>query len=1181
MIFTASREQTHIKSQDISEKLKKIVMYVNDAQSFLNTFGKNVVEIFNNELLTENALKRNKEKYQAEYYIGISARPEHIKANVDIVREEKLEIIEDHFQGKNIVIIHGASGQGKSSLSYRYLFNCQPFSYEIRDYNSTNLLDILSTLKQLSQTLGQQIPIYIDVQKSDPEWLKIAQELFRYPEHFKLLVSIREEDWNATNQDTFSFIFSDIELTFDKNEAEGIFKKFEKFKKIKGYPTFEDAWFAYGEKGPLLEFVYLLTQGQTLEKRLKSQIRNPKYSSQHKKLLRLISFTGQYEASIKTRALYEISGLEDDILFDDIITFFENEHLIRRIDANQIITLHPIRAALLTEILMTEITPLQEIAVNCLDIINERDFEIFLKYYFLEYPTENESVVEYLYNREYKNWATAAGVLRALLWLGIYQYVEANKHLIKEAFEKNGIGWYLMAPVDLLKLRNDLSGNIEQLFKESPNYDFYTEILNKYTDTSAAIEYGKTFCIKMNAASMLPVDSNFDLKSFSELLFWWGYFRIDKVIDFKNQLNFDVLMKLGPRTLSYLFLGLYEYSQDVFNEFKEIREQVVNRFKLEYDIPCIEEKDGEVKMHCLVSENTDIPEGESNDGHWTVITRLSIARRLFPEKEYYATKGYGFNPGYLNIDFNSTKKRVPQKNLPMEWYTTINQYFIGLGTFKFRPNSWEEYFGNIFDYMRKVEKFLDFLTGTLESLTAKEKQLDNVFFDKYNKLRPRNRNELIFQKNIVDKFGKISEIQDFKNKEIEEYRISYAIKKHLPLKDALSKFTFHFDNFANQASELFVFKAVYSNQRGDRFMNRVNLSLSNLQDAIRNFDKLLGILKTSYSKFLENASIISFEKFYYLFGLYEAFIKDKKCKGPEEVRIKIEKLKNFQNPLFEKVGRLKNKGIDVDIRCIERDWFFIADTEDIIKYANTFEILVKKLRGIIGHHERISLKRTVLESFINDLYIVPLFKKKLLLENLKFKLDLFSLFDQDTLKRNPLFNVAHKLDINYIRDTFRLSRWAEKYPELGCFQACSERLTVLRHYVNYFSEVAELCAKLDDEDIGIEIIKSKLEEASKSGIQVQPILDDFTKGVNLINEKLDTLNDDGKSVIYNMGLKPLEYVFNEFLPVKYDENERKKSFSINISQFPDWAKKLNAGFESTVEKYFTAIGVVISVYENG
>ena len=57
---------------------------------------------------------------------------------------------------------------------------------------------------------------------------------------------------------------------------------------IKSYPTFEDAWLAYGEKGPLLEFVYLLTQGETLEKRLKSQIRNPKYSSQHKKLLRLM-----------------------------------------------------------------------------------------------------------------------------------------------------------------------------------------------------------------------------------------------------------------------------------------------------------------------------------------------------------------------------------------------------------------------------------------------------------------------------------------------------------------------------------------------------------------------------------------------------------------------------------------------------------------------------------------------------------------------------------------------------------------------------------------------------------------------------------------------------------------------------------------------------------------------------
>ena len=112
------------------------------------------------------------------------------------------------------------------------------------------------------------------------------------------------------------------------------------------------------------------------------------------------------------------------------------------------------------------------------------------------------------------------------------------------------------------------------------------------------------------------------------------------------------------------------------------------------------------------------------------------------------------------------------------------------------------------------------------------------------------------------------------------------------------------------------------------------------------------------------------------------------------------------------------------------------------------------------------------------------------------------------------------------------------------------------------------------------IIGNKLKEASNSEFQVQPILDDLAKAVDLIIEKFDTLNGDEKTAIYNIGLKPLEDISNEFMPVKHDANAGKKKYSIDISQFPDWAKKLNAGVESTIEKFFNAMGVVISVYEN-
>ena len=57
-----------------------------------------------------------------------------------------------------------------------------------------------------------------------------------------------------------------------ENEAEEIFKILFHKQSINHYLNFTDAWNAFGNKGSLLEFVYLITQGGKLKERLQSQI---------------------------------------------------------------------------------------------------------------------------------------------------------------------------------------------------------------------------------------------------------------------------------------------------------------------------------------------------------------------------------------------------------------------------------------------------------------------------------------------------------------------------------------------------------------------------------------------------------------------------------------------------------------------------------------------------------------------------------------------------------------------------------------------------------------------------------------------------------------------------------------------------------------------------------------------
>lgn len=55
--------------------------------------------------------------------MGIDARPDHIRNNLDIYRKKWINNIKSAYKEKNVVLIRGASGQGKSTLAYRYLLD--------------------------------------------------------------------------------------------------------------------------------------------------------------------------------------------------------------------------------------------------------------------------------------------------------------------------------------------------------------------------------------------------------------------------------------------------------------------------------------------------------------------------------------------------------------------------------------------------------------------------------------------------------------------------------------------------------------------------------------------------------------------------------------------------------------------------------------------------------------------------------------------------------------------------------------------------------------------------------------------------------------------------------------------------------------------------------------------------
>ena len=150
---------------------------------------------------------------------------------------------------------------------------------------------------------------------------------------------MREEDFRRANLPRTEFDFEEIDLAFHENEARLIFARAIESQPSAKYLDFEAAWNGFGCNGPLMEFVYLLTQATTLRQRLKEQVQRLRHETRDRKLspdelhlLRLVAVATAYEARLHTRSLVKRLRLPEPSLTFEL---FEKEYLIRLKELNE------------------------------------------------------------------------------------------------------------------------------------------------------------------------------------------------------------------------------------------------------------------------------------------------------------------------------------------------------------------------------------------------------------------------------------------------------------------------------------------------------------------------------------------------------------------------------------------------------------------------------------------------------------------------------------------------------------------------------------------------------------------------------------------------------------------------------------------------------------------------------
>lgn len=506
------------------DKILSIGHSIAAVDGFYKEYGKSLIR------LSEFATDETADKLSEEYKAGVSAHPEHIRMGLDFIREYWINAIEEKINKRDIIVVKGASGQGKTSLCLRYLMNHCPedLVFCVRHAKgSTQINNLARSISEISKYISDMM-LYIDVYPGEYEWPKLLLELKALGTNIPILVSIREEDFKQSIIDYAAISIKLVELDLTEKEAEIIYKNYTENEPHPIYRSFIEAWGAFGGKGPFMEFVYLLNNNQTLFDRLQSQIKQlmlEEHPDSWFVLLSIVCYAGRVGCAVLLSDAVHVSGCDASI---SALNRMTNEYLIKTTDDNKYLeALHPVRAKAICEILTPD-SPLnvQELFSSTIRCVNHRGLQLLVMDYFT-YNPHHPDVINALLALPLRNWTTAAAVLRSLLWVSTKEYYETNQSVFQSLLEKRGDGWMMFSPMDISGLLSPGKLIMESVVDSMPESSLDKNAVRKEIDetkdslSSFTIDYSQVD--KWIGSAQFPEcysETGMDWDDFSYVLYW-------------------------------------------------------------------------------------------------------------------------------------------------------------------------------------------------------------------------------------------------------------------------------------------------------------------------------------------------------------------------------------------------------------------------------------------------------------------------------------------------------------------------------------------------------------------------------------------------------------------------------------------------------------------------------------
>lgn len=694
-LFFYILEQSKIRGRVSFQNVSEVIQVIKDSISkgAVNAASKN-------EWISKVLFENNKDVIDLGYYDGKAARPSDITNKLPVERPIWLKQILESVEVFDVTIIRSSSGQGKSTIAWQSGLSLLEKGYSIFQLNYCKDWDVVVANKDfiLSRIAIGQVPVIVidGLSSIVSAWNTLAENLRGVP--VKFIITTRQEDWIRYGSNSSNINLKLIDISLSIQEAKDIFFALKKHNKLHSDKLlWQSAWEATSSKGLLIEYVYLLTKGESLHNRLYQQVQtisNEESGAVKLEMLRIISVADILNIRLQTGIVtkYVAEKFKQKVDLNEVYRQLEKEYYLR-FDEKFIQGLHPVRSGHLKNILHSHIS-VSETLLTILQLLNEQGTYDFFMNTGLLFPELEadffEMTAKILSKRKPSEMVFA---IDGLMHSEPVKYWLQNKNVYDSAFESGGIELFVYDSVPFNKL------NILESFSNSMPDEQGNNFRNLLIKAKELKEYSfshsniLTFSTALFKEFIYPLNiTNYEGMTF--LFKWFKRLELEAHTPIKFD-NIKVLESLYNKSLtevSDMCSLYYLIDPEKYKHFAETNKaELLAYLKKQTNTLSLYEKDGNVYIEYLLDNDAEKVNEMS-------VFRINTVYSLLPFYNHYCTDVIILpfpNEDIYKAVVQNAHKKMPVKNIYDLFDTHLNRIWSKAILDKYSHTSayeWQEAF---------------------------------------------------------------------------------------------------------------------------------------------------------------------------------------------------------------------------------------------------------------------------------------------------------------------------------------------------------------------------------------------------------------------------------------------------------------------------------------------------------